>query len=880
MVAAPESLSPGVGAHLALLEGRQEALRQIGELIALQLSAVAPVAVPARADAVWDEAALLEFAQGSIASVFGPAWAPIDAYRRRVRLPLPPYLLVSRVTRLNARLGRFEPSTLTTEYDIPHGAWYTVDGQVPWAVAVESGQCDLLLISYLGIDLETRGERVYRLLDCTLTFLDDLPMEGETLRYDISIDSFARSGESLLFFFSYNCFVGERPVLQMRRGCAGFFSDAELDHGRGVIVTDAERAARSQTVQRRFEPPLICARHTFTYEDLLALSGGDLAACFGPAHDTPGRNPSLRLDPPSMLMIDRIVSLDPQGGPWGLGEVVAEKDLHPDHWYFPCHFMGDEVLAGSLIAQGCVQMMSFFLLHLGLHICTEDARFRPIPGLAQQVRCRGQVTPADSRLTYRMEVTDVGLRPLPYAVANVDVIVDGKVVVRFDNVGMQVAEKAPAQRARQADASPAPPALAAPPAPRIVLASPVLPAPTPLARVTGVAPAPLFDERHIAAFATGSIVDCFGPDFAAYEGRRAPRTPNGALQFISRIVAFAGRRGELRPYSGLVAEYDVPAEPWFTHENAAPVTPYSVLMELAVQPCGFLSAHLGSTLRSQDTDYFFRNLDGTGRLLREVDLRGKTIRDHVRLLASTAIEGVIIQKFDFTMTCDDEPFFEGTAAFGYFTSKSLANQVGLDGGQALLPWLETPRGRAEPAGRRVELTSVSALSLYEGVPGKPHYRLAGDRLDFLDRLVVVPQGGHHGSGYVYAERRVRPDDWFFACHFYEDPVMPGSLGVEAIVEAMQVFALTLDLGRGMQSPAFAQLPGHTTVWKYRGQIVPANAWMRLEVHITRVEMTAQRVTLVADASLWRDSLRIYEVHDLAVALVESVPEAGPTEVQR
>ena len=85
---------------------------------------------------------------------------------------------------------------MTTEYDIPVDAPYLVDGQIPWAVAVESGQCDLMLISYLGIDFENKGERVYRLLDCTLTFLGDLPRGGDTLRYDISINSFARNGEN------------------------------------------------------------------------------------------------------------------------------------------------------------------------------------------------------------------------------------------------------------------------------------------------------------------------------------------------------------------------------------------------------------------------------------------------------------------------------------------------------------------------------------------------------------------------------------------------------------------------------------------------------------------------------------------------------------
>jgi hypothetical protein len=150
---------------------------------------------------IWDEADLLTFASGKIQDVFGEDYAIIDTYPRRVMLPMPPYLLVSRVTKLNATVHDYKPSCITTEYDIPYGSTFTTDGQIPGAVAVESGQCDLLLISYLGIDFQNKGQYVYRLLDCTLTFTDDLPFEGQTLRYDISIDRFVRNEQNLLFFF-------------------------------------------------------------------------------------------------------------------------------------------------------------------------------------------------------------------------------------------------------------------------------------------------------------------------------------------------------------------------------------------------------------------------------------------------------------------------------------------------------------------------------------------------------------------------------------------------------------------------------------------------------------------------------------------------------
>ena len=309
-------------------------------------------------ETIWGPEELEGYAGGSIVPMFGEEYAIIDSYRRRVRLPMMPYLLVDRITELTGKVHEYKPSTMTTEYDIPFDAWYATDGQIPWAVSVESGQCDLLLISYLGIDFQNKGERVYRLLDCTLTFLEDMPLEGQTLRYDISINSFAKSGDSLLFFFSYNCFVGDTMVLKMRGGCAGFFTDAELEGGKGIITTERELEEKRQIVKQRFDPPLTNPHTSFSREQIVKLCHGDLTAVFGPQYDPQGRNPSLKLPPEGVLMVDRIAEVDPHGGAWGLGLIVSEKDLRPDDWYFPCHFKDDEVMAGSLVAEGCSQLLA------------------------------------------------------------------------------------------------------------------------------------------------------------------------------------------------------------------------------------------------------------------------------------------------------------------------------------------------------------------------------------------------------------------------------------------------------------------------------------------------------------------------------------------
>ena len=167
--------------------------------------------------------------------------------------------------------------------------------------------------------------------DSTLTFVDDLPFEGQTLRYDISINSFVRNGENLLFFFSYRCYVEDRLVLKMDGGCAGYFRDEELENGAGVVYTDKELEVK-RTAKKRFFTPLLNSKKTsFSLDDLRHLINGDMEKCFDDiSYFANGRNPSLSLPPEKILMIDRITSVDPTGGAYGLGYIVAEKDLAPE----------------------------------------------------------------------------------------------------------------------------------------------------------------------------------------------------------------------------------------------------------------------------------------------------------------------------------------------------------------------------------------------------------------------------------------------------------------------------------------------------------------------------------------------------------------------
>ncbi len=358
---------------------------------------------------------------------------------------------------------------------------------------------------------------------------------------------------------------------------------------------------------------------------------------------------------------------------------------------------------------------------------------------------------------------------------------------------------------------------------------------------------PIFDEAAIREFARGDPERCFGPAYAIFRGRRIPRLPNGDLLLMHRVVALEGEAGRVAVGAALTSEYDVAPDAWFFRDGSEEV-PYAVVMEMALQPCGFLAAYLGSTFPCPEADFYFRNLDGEGHLRRLPDLRGRRVVNRVVLLGSTAAGGIIIQRYRFALSCEGEPFYEGESTFGYFTRPALEGQAGLD---RRPPW----RATHPQAGWRSY--------------GADAFALPRGRLHLLDRLHFAAGGGEAGLGCVEAEATIDPSAWFFEAHFYQDPVMPGSLGVEAMHQAMAAFAQWRGLGRH-----FVPLAGNRTVWKYRGQITQAVAQLRLEVQFTAIEPQPDgSVALRGEGSLWRGDRRIYAVQGLGI-LAQHDDEGG------
>jgi 3-hydroxyacyl-[acyl-carrier protein] dehydratase / trans-2-decenoyl-[acyl-carrier protein] isomerase len=129
----------------------------------------------------------------------------------------------------------------------------------------------------------------------------------------------------------------------------------------------------------------------------------------------------------------------------------------------------------------------------------------------------------------------------------------------------------------------------------------------------------------------------------------------------------------------------------------------------------------------------------------------------------------------------------------------------------------------------------------------------------FDRIAEIAEtGGAHGKGVVRAELEVKPDLWFFACHFKGDPVMPGCLGVDALWQLLGFFLGWLGAqGRG-RALGLGEL-------KFSGQVLPGIKKVVYGLDIKRV-MRSKLVLGIADGWLEADGSVIYRASDLKVGL--------------
>lgn len=169
-------------------------------------------------------------------------------------------------------------------------------------------------------------------------------------------------------------------------------------------------------------------RSSFDMNGLLSCARGEL---FGEGN--------AKLPLPPMLMFDRITNISDKGGSVDKGEIAAELDIHPNLWFFQCHFQNDPVMPGCLGLDAMWQMVGFFLGWMG-----GKGKGRAL-GVGE-VKFSGMVLPSNKLVSYYIDLKRVIMRRLVLGIADGIMKVDGQVIYEAKDlrVGLFTEGTAPA----------------------------------------------------------------------------------------------------------------------------------------------------------------------------------------------------------------------------------------------------------------------------------------------------------------------------------------------------------------------------------------------------------------------------------------------------
>ncbi len=766
----------------------------------------------------WSRPAIEASARGAMSEFFGPQFACQDVFRRQVRLPAPPLLLIDRITGLDAPAGVEGPGVIWTETDLKDGDWFLHNGIVRPGPLIECGQADLTLIGWMGADFRNADARVYRLLGCEITFhAGGLPKVGETLRFQIEITQHATFSGVRMFFFQYDCFADGRPAFSVRQGQAGFFTDAELASAKGLgwdpgteLPPTPEPPARPSLSPSR--------RRSFSSADIAAFRRGDAFACFGPgfeicaAHSAPPHLPG-----GALALFDEVPVFDPEGGPWKRGYLKARARVSTDAWFFDGHFHNDPCMPGTLMAEAAVQALEFYAAAMGLTIERDGYRFEPVPGHTAKFVCRGQVIPdSDHDVTYEVFVDTIEDGEMPVVRAALLASCDGRKVFYCPCFAIQLRRFWNPPRAGAI-------------------------------KLIGPGRMSRGDEAALLDCANGPPSSAFGEMYRQFDtAGRIPRLPQPPYHMITRIVDVTVAPGTQQTGAKAIAEYDIDEAAWFFADNRNPMMPVSVLVEILLQPCGWLASHCGFALNSGER---FRNLDGDGRLLRAIPPGTDRLVVTAELTSFTRFGTMTL--VGFSVDARDrrgQPVMSLATRFGFFPVAALAKQAGLP---------VTPHDRA-----LIEQPGIHDVPVTDRL--LPAGRLAMiDRVDFWD-----PKGGSAGLGLARGRQAVDPYAWYFKAHFFNDPVQPGSLGLDALTQLLIRAALLRRQADGAEVFAIETLAVSAPIkWSFRGQVTPDRKEVTTIMEITAVEDEAGAQRFTGRGSLWCDGLRIYEASPLVIRLL-------------
>lgn len=338
----------------------------------------------------------------SMSAVLGDRYKDVDQYSVRARMPLPPFLFVSRIVSIDAEYGVFRPSSIVAEYDMDEDCVFRAGSNyVSPLIASEASHIAIFLIAYMGLDAISQGTLSYRAIDSFMTAHSERPFRvGDTLRTVLKINRFVKNGSTTLLFFTFESYNGDE-LISVTEATGGFFTRADLASNKGIIQPKIKM--RKNVEPKEFIHVSHTTRTSYEKQELDAFYRGDYEACFG-VKPIPKEVYYLPYD---LRMVDRVTNIDYNGGIYGRGLICGEKQITPDMWPFKAHFKNDPVFPAIITSDGVTQLGMFLFAHAGLLDKFKNPIFTMIKGNRVDSRFRGQVRHGYSILRYEVNIKEV-----------------------------------------------------------------------------------------------------------------------------------------------------------------------------------------------------------------------------------------------------------------------------------------------------------------------------------------------------------------------------------------------------------------------------------------------------------------------------------------
>lgn len=381
---------------------------------------------------IFDRDEIIEMTNGSMSKVLGERYKILDSYKVRSRMPSPPYLFISRITKLNAEYGKLKPSMIEIEYDVDKECIYLQgDKTISDVVFTEASQIGIFLGSYIGADITDKGSLRFRIGDSKIKVIKNIPVYlGDTIRLVYRIDKFVNRGDTVVVFCSYECYKGNELILTTK-GIGGFFTHEDLEDSKGLITPKFK--LNSEENNKSLKVKKLRNKNYYEASELESYFEGKLSGCFNDI--SLNKLEGLHYINPLVRMLDSIKEIKLTGGKYGLGYISATKEIDASHWAFKAHFKNDPVFPGTLILNGANQLFLFFALHCGFVNSDNYKNIGAIEGLTTTVAFRGQVRPKKSRLNYVIDIKslcDEGL------IGEVNVYWEDINVIRQDDISIKL----------------------------------------------------------------------------------------------------------------------------------------------------------------------------------------------------------------------------------------------------------------------------------------------------------------------------------------------------------------------------------------------------------------------------------------------------------